>query len=139
MGVVEMGSMTAARGYSALVGVALVVTGLLGFVGNPLVGDAKPGGDPLFVTGTVHNLVHLLTGALALYIAFGLKGESQSMGVVGFGVLYLVILVLTIINGNLFGILNYPVNGLDHVLHLAVGVASIGVGVMGRSQMSIRR
>ncbi len=134
-----MGNMSVARGYSALVGVVLVVVGLLGFVSNPLVGDASSTGDPLFVTGAVHNLVHLLTGALALYIAFGLRGESQSMGVIGFGVLYLVIFVLTIISGDLFGILNYKVNALDHLLHLALGVVSIGVGLMGRTGRTFAR
>ena len=33
---------------------------------------------PLFVTGIMHDLVHLITGALALYIAFGLVGGQQA-------------------------------------------------------------
>ena len=44
--------------------------------------------------------------------------------------LYLVFLLLTIISGDLFGILEYPVDALDLLLDLAVGVASIVIGVM---------
>lgn len=125
--------------YAAVVGVVLVLVGLLGFISNPIVGDAggSSGGDPLFVTGTVHNIVHLATGLLALYIAFMLKGDQQNMAIIGFGILYIVVLVLTLVDGDLFGILAYPVNTLDHLLHAALGVLSIGVGYMGRGSLSM--
>jgi hypothetical protein len=118
-----------------VVGAVLIGAGLLGFIDNPIVGEKA--NDPLFVTGPVHNVVHLATGALAIYIAFGLAGEAQANGIIGFGVLYLLILVLTIISPNLFGILgsspDHDVNPLDHGLHLVVGVASIGVGWLARA------
>jgi hypothetical protein len=123
-----------AKMYAALIGVVLVLVGLLGFVSNPIVGD--PSSNPLFVTGTVHNLVHLLTGALALYVAFGLRGEQQVWGVIGIGVLYAAVFVLLLISPNLFGILGgdaYKVNIADHVLHLGLAVASLGVGWYVRS------
>jgi hypothetical protein len=130
-----MSDMGLAKGYSALVGVVLVVVGLLGFIGNPIVGE--PASNPLFLTGTIHNVVHLGTGLLALYIAYMLTGVNQANGVIAFGVLYIVILVLTLISGNLFGILgndSYKVNTLDHVLHGVLGVASLAVGYMARNQ-----
>jgi hypothetical protein len=130
-----MSDMGLAKGYSALVGVVLVVVGLLGFIGNPIVGE--PASNPLFVTGTIHNVVHLATGLLALYIAYMLTGVNQANGVIAFGALYIVILVLTLISGNLFGILgndSYKVNTMDHVLHAVLGVASLAVGYMARNQ-----
>src|SRR3954454_14567159 len=93
--------------YGAVVGVVLIVIGLLGFVGNPIVGD--PSAHPLFVTGTVHNLIHIVSGTLGLYIAFGLSGRQQGIALIGFGVLCLAFVVLTLINSSLFGILNYPI------------------------------
>ncbi|MFN8619496.1 MAG: DUF4383 domain-containing protein [Chloroflexota bacterium] len=130
------GEVGLARGYIALVGVILVVIGILGFFDNPLVGD--PDVKPLFVTGTVHNMIHLATGFLALYIAFALVGRAQAQGVIAFGVLYLVITVLLFLSPNLFGILGpspgYNVNLPDQLLHLAVGIVSLVVGVLARRE-----
>jgi hypothetical protein len=127
-----------ARAYAALVGALLVVAGLVGFVDNPIVAD--PDANPLFVTGTVHNMVHLATGFLGLYIAFALVGRPQADAVIGFGVLYLVVLLLTIVSPNLFGILGpspgYNVNGPDHALHLALGAVSVGVGLVARRELA---
>ena len=135
-----MSDMSLAKGYAALVGVVLVVVGLLGFIGNPIVGD--PANNPLFVTGTIHNIVHLATGLLALYIAYMLTGLNQANALIGFGALYIVILVLTFVSPNLFGILgnaSYNVNAADHLLHAALGVASIAVGYMARNERAVAR
>ena len=134
MSAYRVGNYGLAQGYAALVGVVLVVVGLLGFIGNPIVGE--PANSPIFVTGTVHNIVHLATGLLALYIAFGLSGETQANGLIGLGILYVVILVLTLVSPNLFGILGasptYNVNAADHVLHAALAIVSLGVGYMAK-------
>lgn len=122
-----------AKWYAAAVGAVLVVVGLLGFVDNPLVGD--PANNPLFVTGMVHNLVHIATGALALYIAFGLDGVMRATWLVGFGVLYAAVLLLTLVSPQLFGLLEHPVNAADHVLHLLLAVGSIAIGWYARNAM----
>ena len=122
-----------ARWFAIVVGVVLVLVGLLGFISNPIVGDLTATNSPLFVTGAVHNIVHLATGALALFIGYGMTGLNRANGLIAFGVLYALILVLTLVSPNLFGILNYPVNTLDHLLHAVIAVASIGVGWWARS------
>jgi len=116
------------RAYAALVGIVLVAVGLLGFISNPLVGD----GSALFLTGTMHNIVHLATGALALAIAFVLPANQQVNGVFGLGILYGVIFVALIVSPNLFGILSYPVNAADQLLHIGLAVVSIGIAWMAR-------
>jgi hypothetical protein len=119
--------------FAAVLGVVLVLVGLLGFIGNPIVGE--PGSNPLFVTGTVHNIVHLLTGAAALYIAFGVSAAQRPTALIALGVAYGAILVLTLVSGNLFGLLGndaYKVNTMDHVLHALLAIASIGVGIWAR-------
>ena len=135
-----MSNQEVAKWYAAAVGAVLVLVGLLGFISNPIVGE--PANNPLFVTGTIHNVVHLVTGALALYIAFGLRGDQQATGLIGFGVLYVVVLLGTLVSPNLFGLLGpaqYNVNTMDHVLHLVLAVASIGIGWWARGDMSARR
>ena len=118
-----------AMGWIAIAGVSLLAAGLLGFVNNPIVGRA----DAIFATGTVHNLVHVLTGLLALYIAFMLKGEMQANAVIGFGILYGLVFVALIVSNNLFGLFEYQVNVGDHLLHAGVAIISIFVGLMART------
>ena len=117
------------RAYAALVGIVLVAVGLLGFISNPIVGD----GNALFVTGTVHNIVHLATGALALAIAFVVPADRQMNGVIGFGVLYLVVFVAQLVSPTLFGLLSYPVNVADQLLHIGLAVVSFLVAWTARS------
>jgi hypothetical protein len=119
-----------AQSWITIAGVALIAAGLLGFIDNPIVGSRS---DALFQTGTVHNLVHVVTGLLALWIGFGLKGEMQANGVIGFGILYAVVFVVLLVSGNLFGLFQYPANAGDHVLHGALAVVSLAVGWMARN------
>lgn len=122
-----------ARNYAALIGIVLVAVGVLGFISNPIVADPRTAGNPIFHTDTIHNIVHLGTGALALYIAFGLPAERVASGVIGFGALYVAIFVLVLLSPTLFGILQVPANAPLHVLHAAIAVVSLGVGYMARN------
>ncbi len=117
------------RGYAGLVGIVLVVVGLLGFVGNPIVGS----GSALFPTGALHNVVHVATGLLALYVGLGLPSSQQANGMIGFGVLYLVVFVLLIVSPTLFGLFDTPLNVADHILHAGLGIVSLAVGSMART------
>ncbi len=123
------------RSVAAILGVALVGAGLLGFIDNPIVGPGpnENGTDVLFAANSVHNIVHLVTGALALYIAFGLTGARQANGLLGFGVLYVVIFVAVLFSPTLLGLFDpIPANMPLHLLHAALAVVGIGVGYMAR-------
>ena len=119
-----------ARSWMAVAGIVLVAVGLLGFIPNPLVGRA----DSLVPTDAVHNIVHLATGALALYIAFGLRGERQVNATIGFGVLYLVIFLAVLVSPNLFGLFQVRANEVLHLIHVALAVVSLAVGFMARGR-----
>ena len=114
----------------SVVGAVLLLIGLLGFVNNPIVG--RP--DALFPTGNVHNVIHILTGLIALYVGFVSTGRDQINGVIGFGILYAVIFVVPLISPNLFGLFDTNVNVFDDVLHAVVAVVSIALGYMARGQ-----
>ena len=126
----RVGNYGAAQAYAAVVGIVLVAVGLLGFISNPIV-SAEPGA--IFATNAVHNVVHIATGALALYIAFALDGESQANGVIAYGVIYAVIFVLVLLSPTLFGLFgDAPANGADHVLHAALAISALAVGYLAR-------
>jgi hypothetical protein len=116
-------------GWSALAGIVLIAAGLLGFLNTSLAGTAD---SSLLRVDTVHNIVHLLTGLVALYIAFGLKGEQQVNGLLGFGVMYVVIFLAVLLSPTLFGIFSVAANTPIHVIHAALAVVSLAVGYMAR-------
>ncbi len=123
------------KSYAALIGVVLIATGLLGFISNPIVGEQA---GALFATNAVHNLVHLLTGVLALGIAFALPREQQMRALVGFGALYAVIFVLVVVSPSFFGLFgDAPANAMDHVLHGGLAVVSLAVAYLGRTTTSL--
>lgn len=128
-----MNSNSTAMGWAALAGIVLVGAGLLGFLNTSIVGEAD---NALVRTGTVHNIVHLLTGLVALSIAFGLKGDQQVNAVLGFGVLYVIILVAVIASPTLFGLFSVPANPAVHVIHATLAVVSLAVGYMARGATS---
>ena len=122
-----------ARYWMIVAGVALVGAGLIGFVPNNPIASADP--DALFRVNAIHNVVHLLTGALALAIAFGTRGETLANATIGFGVLYAAVAVLLLIDPTLFGLFeDAPTNAADHALHIALAVVSIGLGYMARER-----
>lgn len=129
-----MSTTNTAMSWATLAGIVLVAAGLLGFLGTTIIG---PGETALVRSDTIHNVVHLLTGAIALYIAFGLKGEQQVNALLGFGLLYVVIFVAVVVSPTLFGIFSAPANTAVHVIHAAVAVVSLAVGYMARGSASV--
>jgi len=83
----------------------------------------------------VHNVVHLATGALALWIALATRGGVLALATLAFGLLYAAVGIVLVIDPTLFGLLDSaPANALDHVLHGAVAIVSIGLGLMARDR-----
>ena len=123
------------KAWATTAGIVLIAVGLLGFLGTALVGSA-PGA--LVPTDSLHNIVHLGTGLLALFIAFGLHGRQQNDAMLGFGILYVVIFVAVLVSPTLFGLFTVPANGVIHIIHAAVAIVSLGVAMMARSATPVR-
>src|SRR5262245_27145710 len=87
-------------------GIVLIGAGLLGFLAPGLMG--------MHLTAA-HNLVHLVSGALALY--FGLKGTVAAARTfcIAFGALY-----------GLLGLVGFVAGGADHTLTLIPGQLVLG-------------
>jgi hypothetical protein len=119
------------RYWMIIAGISLLGAGLIGFIpGNPI---ASADASALFRVNAVHNVVHLATGALALWIGMGTRGRDLASWTIGFGALYAVVAILLVIDPTMFGLFaDAPANGADHVLHAGLAVVSIALGFMAR-------
>ena len=124
-----MDNATLAKWWALIAGGVLVLVGILGFIPNPIVGS-QPGA--LATTDTLHNIVHLGTGILALIVYTRTTGDAKANALIGFGILYAAIFVLVLASPTLFGLFSVPANATLHVIHFALAAVSIGVGVMAR-------
>lgn len=115
-----------------VVGWVFLVIGILGFIPNPLVGE-----DALFQTDLNHNIVHLLSGIIFLWVAYK-ASEKSTMLLKVFGVVYLLVAILGFFmadGGSILGLIE--VNGADNWLHVLLGVVLLGAGLMGGKSSSM--
>lgn len=112
--------------FNKVVGVVLLIVGLAGFAMPHLLG--------MHLT-PVHNIIHLLTAALALYMGFAASVGSARTFSIAFGAVYL-----------LLGVLGFVAPGLvttvighapasagellpDNLVHVVLGAAFLAVGL----------
>ena len=125
-----MGSMGLERTFAVVAGVVLVILGVAGSLGNPIVGGPEQTG--VIVTGFGHDLVHLISGALFLHVGLALNGRNRAFGLVGLGIFFLVSGVLSFITADLLGLYDEATSGLDQIAHVLLGLTAIVIGWMGR-------
>lgn len=119
---------TLVRPLTLILGVVLLAVGALGFVmPSPLLG--------LFEVDMVHNIVHLLSGAVALVA--GMMGTVASRWYLQvFGAVYLVVAIVGFaMAGNILGL--FHANMEDNLLHTAIGVVCLLVGFLGSAKKSM--
>ncbi len=108
--------------------IAFLLPGVLGFVPNPVIGP-----DSLFVTNTMHNLVHLVTAVLFFVMSLQSAGAARRFTQV-FGIVYLLVGVLGFIvlggseEGMLLGVIH--INQLDNFLHIGLGAVICVAGFL---------
>ena len=121
---------TLAQLFCLLGGLVLIAVGVLGFFfasGDFATGSNVQGDDfVVFEVNGWHNVVHIATGAFLLLMSP--KPQSAALGALTFGVLYIVVSVWGLIDGN--NILNaVPVDSWDNGLHVALALAGVVVGL----------
>jgi len=115
---------------SLIIGIAFIVVGLLGFISNPIVGDPD---KAIFHTDTLHNIVHIVSGVLFLFVALAMP-VSAPVFLKVFGIIYFLLGVLGLIifgtagMGKLLGFLH--VNGADNFLHIGLGIIIFLAGTL---------
>lgn len=110
------------RRYAGYLGIALLLTGLLGLV----LGDRSLFG--LLNIDLTEDIIHLVTGGLLAYVGFGQRDSSLARTAVGgLGVVYVLVGVVGFILPDLFGLLPHEYSTFDDLFHIALGLASIAV------------
>jgi hypothetical protein len=117
-----------------ILGVVFILVGLAGFAAPTLLGA--------HLNGT-HNLVHLVSGALALYFGFAGSLSGARMFCIVFGVVYLLLGVCGFLLGSgadrMLAIDDLLMLGtMDHVIHVLLGVVFLIGGFLTRADLGDR-
>ena len=115
-------------------GIVLTLVGILGFVPGVTSADGLLLG--IFQVDALHNVVHLLTGVLAIVAALGAGTYSRLFFQV-FGVVYALVTIVGFVQGNtVLGL--FPVNMADNVLHILITVFALWAGFMVKDGSGMR-
>ena len=106
-------------------GVVLLLVGILGFIPGITTSDGLLLG--IFHVNTLHNIIHLLSGAIALWA--GMSGMAASrMYFQVFGVIYALVAILGFVYGDK-DILSIVANNMaDTWLHVVIAVVALYLG-----------
>lgn len=103
-------------------GVVLTLVGVLGFVPSITASGMLLG---VFQVDTMHNVVHLLSGIVAIGAAVGSAMYSQWYFRI-FGIVYALVAVLGLAMGG--SVLGMMMNMSDHLLHVVIAAAALWIG-----------
>ena len=111
-----------------LFGIVFLLVGVLGFVPGITTGQMLLG---IFHVNAVHNLVHLLSGAVALLTGLTSTAAARMYFRV-FGIVYALVAVLGFIVGNglLLGLISN--NMADTWLHVVIALVALALGFMAQ-------
>jgi uncharacterized membrane protein HdeD (DUF308 family) len=115
-----------AKTFCKILGVVMLLVGLIGFISPNFAG---------FHLTPMHNVVHLLTAAIALYLGFkGTFGAARTF-CLAFGALYLLLAIIGFtapnVIGGIIGTNHMEPSAPDQFYHLIVGAASLIAGLVG--------
>lgn len=112
-----------------VMGVIFLLVGIAGFAAPTLMG---------FHLGPAHNLVHILSGALALYFGFAGSLSAAKTFCLVFGVVYLGLGVLGLVMGDpamdrMLTVGPLELGMRDHALHVLLGIVFLAAGLFTKS------
>jgi len=122
--------------FALIFGWVFLIIGILGFIPNPIVGLRV---DTIFFTDTPHNIVHIISGLVFLFVAY--KASSKSaMTLKVFGVVYLLVTILGFFSvndtsgvGSILGVM--AINTADNWLHVVLGLGALLAGIKASKDM----
>lgn len=101
--------------WAQILGVVLILVGILGFFNNPILG--------IFGVDAMHNVVHLLTGAIFAWAGF-MSGNNAKKVNQWLGIVYLLVAVV----GFMGWITFMTIDSADNWLHLVLGLVTVIIG-----------
>lgn len=112
-----------ARMAAFVLGIIFIIVGVLGYIPNPLVGPAG-----IFVTNSLHNIVHIVSGIFLLIGVYTALTPSLALKILG--VVYAIVAVAGFVmlkgsDGVMFGI---AMNMMDHWLHVVLAIVILAAG-----------
>ena len=118
-----------AKTIAKILGIVFILVGLCGFAMPNLLGAHL---SPL------HNIVHLVSGALALYFGFAGSLSGAKMFCIIFGIVYALLGICGFLLGtppdhmfNVAGLLH--LGTMDHIIHILLGLIFLIGGFMTRA------
>ncbi|HEX5655377.1 MAG TPA: DUF4383 domain-containing protein [Chitinophagaceae bacterium] len=117
---------------SIIIGILFLLTGILGFFENPLVGESD---NAIFHADAFHNYVHIGSGVLFLLFAMAAPGVTTGFMIL-FGLVYLGLGIWGFMKTGeggmteLLGVLH--VNPADNYLHIGLGLLIILLAMVAR-------
>ncbi len=112
-----------ARTVAAIIGIAFLAAGILGFFPNPLI---SPTG--FFVVHTANNVVHLTSGAVLLAGAYSSFGAEMVLKMVGVVFALIAVLDWTMDGRMPLGLV--AMNPMDYWLHGVIAVVILAAGFL---------
>jgi hypothetical protein len=111
-------------------GVVFVLIGILGFVPGVTTDGMLLG---LFKVNTLHNIIHLVSGAAALYAGLT-DAKTSKMYFQVFGVVYALVAVLGFVYGEnpILGIVSS--NMYDTYLHIVIALVALYAGFVAKAE-----
>ena len=122
-----------AKTIAKLLGVVFVLVGLCGFVMPNLLGTHL---------NLTHNLVHLISGALALYFGFAATLSAARLFCIVFGIVYALLGVAGFLLGTgedrmfeALASLGLHLGTMDHLVHILLGVVFLIGGFLTKADI----
>lgn len=119
-----------------ILGVVFILVGLVGFVSHNFLGTHL---------SMSHNLVHLISGAIALYFGFAATLSAARLFCIIFGVVYGLLGVCGFLLGTgedrmfeALASLGLHLGTMDHVVHILLGVVFLAGGFLTRADLGDR-
>lgn len=117
--------------FAKVIGVILLLIGIMGYI---------PGLTPnhmlfgIFMVTPMHNVIHLLSGAIFLAVGFSENWELARKTTLVFAAIYAILTVIGFISPD-NAVMGIPMNMADNVLHLVITVTALMFGLPQRYAM----
>ena len=122
-----------AKTIAKILGVVFILVGLIGFVSPGFLGTHL---------STTHNLVHLISGAVALYFGFAATLSAARLFCIVFGVVYALLGVCGFLLGTgpdrmfeALASLGLHLGTMDHLVHILLGAVFLIGGLLTKADL----